>query len=104
MKTLEDYIKLAESATDGPWDFFEVSDGIGVTHEETADIAHCDGFYDGIRGKEEERSNAQFIAASRTLGPAMAKALIEAEEALRGCLIEFDRTTRPSFACQMKMK
>jgi hypothetical protein len=49
MTTLEDYIKLADGATEGPWSI-----------------------------KKSEYGD--FIAASRTLGPAMAKALIEAEE------------------------
>lgn len=96
MKTLQDYIKLAESATDGPWESFyegsgdfalyQISNGkqnIAHSYEKSEDeIATVSGPDSCMFGGQQSEKNAQFIAASRTLGPAMAKALIEAEEAL----------------------
>jgi hypothetical protein len=102
--TLQDYIKLAESATDGPWYCDEgtpghikskspnnrkISDDVGhatpsvarfdvwSSFEKLPDIPEFQEY------KEKEKHNGAFIAASRTLGPQMAKALIEAEEALK---------------------
>lgn len=91
MTTLEDFIKLADAATRGPWEAVNhtMDDGewwIGFEHPEWGQCSiastrwGCDEAQD--HGGTIE-SNAQFIAASRTLGPAMAKALIEAEGALR---------------------
>jgi len=60
----EDYIKLGAGASEGRW--FAEGDAIYDEHEELFVVHDSD--------------NAAFIAASRELGPAMAKALIEAEE------------------------
>jgi hypothetical protein len=62
--------------TPGPWLFF-ATDGInvGVTTE-SADIAHCHGFYKPRRSWNEEVANAKLMAAS----PDLLEALREAVE------------------------
>lgn len=51
--------------TAGPWTFFEVPGGMGVSAE-CADVAHCRGF-DSKRSVDEERANAVLIAAAPDL-------------------------------------
>lgn len=77
---IEDYIKLAEAASEGEWFASHPSpendDGSGLCQiddgREHGMFSFCCEWHDG-----------RFIAASRTFGPALAKALLEAEEALR---------------------
>jgi hypothetical protein len=108
---IEDYIKLAEGATEGPWithggKFFHGWQGDvfvfekGKTVETGKHVVRCMNPLQVEQDKRETLSeldviqknnetakaveaNAQFIAASRSIAPAMAKALIEAEDALK---------------------
>lgn len=90
---IEDYIKLAEAATDGPWIIAD-DDGrknirINMLTEIVPEYSpnkqlvtvSCTAWRDHYA---TAKHNAQFIAASRTLGPALAKALLEAEEVIAG--------------------
>lgn len=54
--------------TPGPWYAWHNEAGIGVgkTHGNESDIAHCDGF-DSDRSAAEELANARLIAASPEL-------------------------------------
>lgn len=85
--TLQDYIKLADSATDGPW--WGGKEGVNSSGGMVGDIICNQPDWDCEESLKKWPQNAQFIAASRTLGPAMAKALIEAGEALK---LEQERT------------
>jgi hypothetical protein len=82
---IEDYIKLAEGATEGPYEITEaLNDGKPILHAPAAGRVVCQFAYesgaDSYGAFDNHENNMAFIAASRTLGPAMAKALIEAEE------------------------
>lgn len=96
---IEDYIKLAEGATEGPW-YLSVVDMQSATSHSIANIYGVppqpteDGrgqtwVHIGAKkpcfdvSPDEQYANAELMTVSRTLGPAMAKALIEAEEALK---------------------
>ena len=59
--------------TEGPWEFFEVDDGIGIVSKH-ADVAHCMGF-DSNRSISEERANAKLIAAAPKLLEALRRIL-----------------------------
>jgi hypothetical protein len=112
---IAEYIKLAEAATDGPWYdhcqrigsnknpscFVMISQTYGLFASEPHGVCLEEGESvinlgtenvwpenEGKRWPAEE--NAKFIAASRTLGPAMAKALIEAEDVLINAEEYFD--------------
>ena len=82
---IEDYVKLAEEATEGPWSVTRYTNYEGWSIH--TDNAGCiaERWYDKScpYPDDELSANVQFIAASRTLGPAMAKALIEAEECIK---------------------
>lgn len=94
MKTLQDYIKLAESATEGPWMVSPRSitaDDLISLGNDPIDVARnwpddewlqweLIGPDSNVGRGDYVGRDCAFIAASRTLGPAMAKALIEAEE------------------------
>ena len=67
--------------TEGPWEFFEVDDGIGVVSPH-ADVAHCMGF-DSNRSISEERANAKLIAAAPKLLEAL-KRMLDLECPLTG--------------------
>lgn len=101
---IQDYINLAESATDRPWDIswyrcrMNANDVAyakkeGNPNAKIGDIMWRSAKSIGPVSPEHDHwsgtslgcieEDAQFIAESRTLGPAMAKALIEAEGALQ---------------------
>lgn len=73
MNKLDDYIKLAEGVIGDKW---IVTDKASVLVPGNMTINIVMNGYTFIETMEQ----AKFIAASRTIGPAMAKALIEAEE------------------------
>ena len=88
---ITDYIKLAESATEGPWIIAD-DDGrknirINMLTEIVPEYSpnkqlvtvSCTAWRDH---HATAKHNAQFIAASRDFAPALAKALLEVEEAL----------------------
>lgn len=85
IEQLKKYLELAEKATPGPWkpDYEEV----GVSWP--GKFILKDGLplqfgWDGEEGIYADNNfDLEFIAASRTMGPALAKALIRAIDALR---------------------
>lgn len=85
MTTLEDYIKLADAATEGPWTISRYSNYTGWSVSANGRGCIAERWYDVScpYPDDELTANSNFIAASRALGPAMAKALIEAEGALK---------------------
>lgn len=89
---LEDYLKLAEGATDGPWRMTRFDKDVndhadcGIVSDNGCSICRSPRF----KTKEQYYEDFPFIAASRTLGPALARALIEAEEALKGMIEYYD--------------
>lgn len=108
--TLQDYINLAESATDGPWIHKSYQSGTetvlmrewvgpksaeyGTGYLAASIVAFNIDWQKEGHIEEEKFNNAAFIAASRTLGPAMAKALIEAEFALEDIKAACDTQTK----------
>lgn len=90
-KKIEEYIKLAEAATDGPFVIEQsIGDRLPILHSPTAERVICQFYYqtgEYVGGFDNLENNMAFLAASRTLGPALAKALLEAEEALKASML-----------------
>lgn len=73
LEQIKKYLELAEKATPGPWNSFgAIPDWYVNSKRKTI----CDGRAGSFR-------NSEFIAASRTMGPALAKALIIAIKTMK---------------------
>lgn len=82
MASLRGYLELAEKATPGPWDYPAKHGDCYVCFGEIVDSK----IQKAVTHQQNEmvlaEPNLQFIAASRTMGPALAKALIRAVQML----------------------
>lgn len=105
---LKAYLELAEKATPGPW-YTEGSEvrydcSPYTTEEGIADctVQICD-LYRPAELSDTKMYDREFIAASRTMGPALAKALIRAMEELE-CVRSFFDVDRNKYARQEIVK
>ena len=88
---IEDFIKLADGATKGPWWVNRKHFGREIRVEENRQ--HNGGLARPITRNVNTEDNADFIAASRTLAPALARALLEVEKELESVGICVDLET-----------
>lgn len=85
MKTLlTDFLTLAERATPGPWATDYPGEKGCMIDNNGAQIAITTDreFFSSSFSSKQDQANAEFIAASRTLAPKLAKALMLAQQDL----------------------
>lgn len=76
-KLAEEMKALAAKATPEPWDTFIRGRTIDI-HVGDKPVVHWAGFDSSAFSIKKQKHNARFLARSRTLGPALADALIAA--------------------------
>ena len=89
---IEEWLRLAEAATPGPWTFYQAEENRfdlpRVVTEAYNDETPCICYGDDHRGWNLEDEDGGFIAASRTAVPALCRALLDTQARLTLALAE----------------